>query len=169
MSSSSTERETPSSSAGIEKLWLRKPGPQVLWPGSRIPKPPKLDPRVPIHSFHGLAPSAHDLAPSRDLVDMVPGPCRRSCIRRWVPSNLCTHVGVRAIRERIQLGVASRVPLLGRVQLVNHRGCALVTTPRIVSTPRSGPIFDDVAYTDIFYSSLLAHCLDVTNRPSSPG
>ncbi len=138
MSSSSTEREMPSSSAGIEKPWHRRPGPQVRWPDSRVPK---LDPRVPIYSLYELIPSVRALAPARDPLDMGPVPRRRfsstvtpSRSRRWVPSSLYIHVGVRAIRERVSLGVASPVPLRGRDLLASRRGCAPAMTPIIVST-----------------------------------
>ncbi|KAK1061578.1 hypothetical protein LTR74_010969 [Friedmanniomyces endolithicus] len=138
MSSSSTEREMPSSSAGIEKPWHRRPGPQVLWPGSRVPK---LDPRVPIHSLHELIPSVRDLALARDPLDMDRVLRRRfsSTVtpfrsRRWVPSSLYIHVGVRASREKVKLGVASPVPRRVQDPLVNHRGCDPAMTPRILAT-----------------------------------
>ncbi|KAK0254769.1 hypothetical protein LTR91_026224 [Friedmanniomyces endolithicus] len=55
--------------------------------------------------------------------------------RRWVPSSLYIHVGVRASREKVKLGVASPVPRRVQDPRVNHRGCDPAMTPRILSAP----------------------------------
>ncbi|TKA39227.1 hypothetical protein B0A54_08536 [Friedmanniomyces endolithicus] len=89
----------------------------------------------PAGSMAGLA------APARHPLDMGPVPRRRfsSMVtpfrsRRWVPSSLYIHVGVRASREKVKLGVASPVPRRVQDPRVNHRGCDPAMTPRIFAT-----------------------------------